>query len=284
MKCAWDAFVNLLPHWLREELTKKASEKLLELRLRTGYRAELVLLNETRWTERLVTQEDLRFCVNVASRYSPWASETIADGYITAAGGHRIGICGEATVSGNNIKGIRAPRSLCMRVARDFPGIAAKLSGIDGSVLIIGPPGSGKTTLLRDLIRTKSDSGQGSIVVIDERGELFPHTGESLCFHTGCSTDVLSGCPKPQGVEMALRTMGPRIIAVDEITAEADCNALLHAGWCGVKLLATAHAYSAADLRNRSVYKPLVSVGLFEHLVVLHEDKSWSVERLRVCT
>lgn len=284
MKCAWDAYVSLLPHWLREILTQSEAEKLLELRLRAGQQGELVLLGETRWTNRHVSLEDLRFCINAASRYSPWAAETIAQGYITAAGGHRIGICGEATVSGDTMKGIRIPRSLCLRVARDFPGIASKLSGLDGSTLIVGPPGSGKTTLLRDLIRGKSDLGQGSIAVIDERGELFPYANGTACFYAGRSTDILSGCPKLQGVEAVLRTMGPKIIAVDEITAEADCHALIHAGWCGVKLLATAHAHSGADLEKRPVYKPLVRTGLFENLVVLREDKSWTVERLKSCT
>ena len=39
---------------------------------------------------------------------------------------------------------------------------------------ITGGTGCGKTTLLRDLIRQISDIQSGAVVVVDERGELFP--------------------------------------------------------------------------------------------------------------
>ena len=91
---------------------------------------------------------------------------------------------------------------------------------------------------------------------------------------------MLTGCGKSEGVEMALRTMGPQVIAVDEITASSDCEALTHAGWCGVKLLATAHAANLEDLRSRPVYRPLWSSGLFDTLVVMSVDKTWKLERM----
>lgn len=92
--------------------------------------------------------------------------------------------------------------------------------------------------------------------------------------------DVLTGCPKPAGIEMVLRTMGPSCIAVDEITAQADCGALIQASNCGVRLLATAHAASVQDLLNRSVYRPLVENRIFEMLLILRRDKSYIVERM----
>ena len=83
---------------------------------------------------------------------------------------------------------------------------------------------------------------------------------------------------------MALRTMGPQCIAVDEITALEDCQALMSAGWCGVALLATAHAANFEDLRHRKVYQPLWNSGLFTKSIVLSRDKSWRVERMELCT
>ena len=79
---------------------------------------------------------------------------------------------------------------------------------------------------------------------------------------------------------MVLRTMNPAIIAVDEITAAEDCDALIHAGWCGVQFLATVHAGNRKDLYSRPVYKPLIKSGLFENLIILQPDQSWRIERM----
>ena len=66
---------------------------------------------------------------------------------------------------------------------------------------------------------------------------------------------------------------------MDEITAEADARALLRAANCGVRLLATAHGTSAADLRRRPVYRPLAESGVFQTLLILRQDKSFRAER-----
>lgn len=280
MRCAWQTFINLLPVWMREQVDKQGREGLQELRLRLGVPPELVFGNGSVYLQRTVTPEDLRFCVNLASKYSPWAANTTSRGFITAPGGHRIGLCGNAVVENGTMTGIRSVMSLCLRVARDFPGIANKAACYSGSILIIGRPGSGKTTLLRDLIRQRSDTGTGSVAVVDEREEIFPCSLNEICFPVGMRTDVLSGCGKAQGIESVLRSMGPDTIAVDEITAEEDCGALLHAGWCGVKLLATAHAGSRKDLYSRSVYRSIVESKLFETLLIMQPDKSWYAERI----
>lgn len=280
MKCAWQAYMNLVPIRMRQDVDKLGKDTLQELRLRLNTPPELITAEGSVWLEQVVVREDLLFCVNTASRYSPWAARTAAFGYITAPGGHRIGLCGEATVNDGVMTGISTPTSLCLRVARDFAGIAERAAKIKGSILILGKPGSGKTTLLRDLIRQKSDCGAGCIAVVDERGELFPTAQEQLCFPTGKRTDILTGCTKVQGIETVLRSMCPSVIAVDEITAQEDCNALIHAGWCGVQLLATAHASNRADLYARPVYKPLIKSKLFDTLLILQPDKSWRMERI----
>ena len=280
MKCAWQAYLNLLPHWMRDDVDKYGHENLQELRIRTGLRPEIICKNRRYSLSKCASKEDIIFVINAASRYSPWAAGTIARGYITASGGHRVGVCGVATVLGCKMNGISTPTSVCIRVARDFDGIAQSISRITGSILIIGPPGSGKTTLLRDLIRCKSGNGQGSISVVDEREEIFPQFNGQACFESGKNTDILSGCSKTEGIEAVLRSMNPEYIAVDEITSQNDCEALLHAGWCGVELLATAHAGSVNDLKSRPVYKPLIDKKLFTTVIILRRDKSWTLERI----
>ena len=278
MKCAWKELLSILPTAMREHVDKLGKDAMQELRLRLGKPPEIVTAQGSRWLAVDVNAQDLSFVVHAASKYSPWSAATVSSGYITAPGGHRLGMCGEVVVKDEKAAGIRIPTSLCIRVARDFHGIGAKATNLQGNILILGPPGSGKTTLLRDLIRQLSDSGQGSVTVVDERGELFP-----AGFYTGRRTDILSGCNKQQGIEMALRTMGPSCIAVDEITAEADCNALLKAGWCGVRLLATAHAMSMKDLRLRPIYRNLYESGLFDSFLILRKDKTWYTERMMAC-
>ena len=277
MNCAWKELLSILPLWCRADVDELGRDTLQEIRLRLGLVPELVRSNGPVKLKRPVSADDLSYIVNTASRYSPWAAATAAQGYITAPGGHRIGLCGQAVVQSEQMTGMRQVRSLCVRVARDFPGIAHKLQHISGSVLIIGKPGSGKTTLLRDLIRMRSDTNQGSIAVVDERGELFPNG-----FAAGFRTDILTGCPKEQGIESLLRAMSPGTIAMDEVTSERDGQSLLKAGWCGVQLLATAHASCKADLYARPVYRPLVSSHLFDTLVTLQPDKSFKAERMEL--
>lgn len=277
MRCAWNEVIRILPDHMREAVNRLGKDRLQELRLRIGYPPELVMKDGNIRLSGIVARTDLQFCVNSASRYSPWAAATIRDGYITAPGGHRIGLCGETIIQGENVTGIRDPTSICIRVARDFPGISKGADNGSDSILIIGSPGFGKTTLLRDLVRQRSEQGICSIAVVDERGELFPEIG---CFPSGSRTDVLTGCKKSLGIEMVLRTMGPGCIAVDEITAEEDCNALQHAGWCGVSLLATAHAANMRDLKSRPVYQALLQAHLFDRVIILQQDKSWTVERM----
>ena len=144
MRCAWEAFINLLPIHMRKNVDKLGSESLQELRLRINQPPELIMPNGSQFLSEPVVKEDITFCVNAASRYSPWTAATSAQGYITAPGGHRIGLCGNATVVDGTMKGITDISSLCLRVARDFPGVADKAAICSGSILILGKPGSGK--------------------------------------------------------------------------------------------------------------------------------------------
>ncbi len=276
MRCAWKELLMILPPWLRPRVDELGADPVLELRLRLGSGAEVIRWGKNARIDRKLEKEDLAFVVNTASKYSPWTAAAVANGYITAPGGHRIGLCGQAVVKSGRMEGLREITSLCIRVARDVPNIAGELGNHSESILILGKPGSGKTTLLRDLIRQRSR--QGSVSVVDERGELFP-AGSG--FEQGSRTDVLTGCSKAQGIEMLLRAMSPVTIAVDEITSEEDQQAILKAGWCGVSLLATAHASCAGDLFRRPVYKPLAQSGLFDTVVTLMPDKTWKAERAR---
>ena len=249
----------ILPQRLRGEKV----EDVLEIRLRLGRPPRFVTPTGWRDGSGRVDERDLSFVINAASRYSPWTAASQSEGYLTAPGGHRIGICGDGG----------AVTSLCIRVARDIAGSAGGLPE-SCSLLLLGPPGSGKTTLLRDLIRRISR--RKMVSVVDERRELFPEG-----FMRGENTDVLSGVGKAKGIDMVLRAMGPQVIAMDEVTSRDDCGALVQAAWCGVNLLATAHASSVRDLMERRVYRPLVETGLFTKAVVLDRERCWHTEEVQ---
>ena len=282
MKCAWQAYLSLLPRKMQQEVNTYGKENLQELRLRIGQAPLMCFQDGIRSLSAPANKEDIAFVINAASEYSPWAAKTIAQGFLTGPGGHRIGVCGMATQTDGTLRNIANPTSWCIRVARDFAGIAGEAAKISKSILIIGPPGSGKTTLLRDLIRAKGNEDRGCIAVVDEREELFPLYKGQTCFFPGTQTDVLSGCGKQSGIEAVLRSMNPVWIAVDEITKTQDCDALLQAGWCGVRFMATAHAGSMEDLMTRPVYRPLIVNKLFDTVLVLSKDKTWRMERMHL--
>ncbi len=260
MQMNLESLKAILPRRMRGERLEDA----LELRLRLGRLPRVHTAGGFRDWDGPVSEGELAFVLNAASHYSPWNAASMKQGYLTAPGGHRIGVCGDC--AGETV---RTVTSLCIRVARDLPGAARGLP-VGESLLILGPPGAGKTTLLRDYIRNLP----GPAAVVDERRELFPEG-----FLRG-SADVLQGVDKARGIDMVLRSMGPKVIAMDEVTSEADCLALQQAAWCGVTLVATAHAVSVQDLHSRSIYRPLARSGLFRRAAVLGKDFSWQLEEV----
>lgn len=272
MMCAWDEFLNIVPPGIRDKVDRLGRYTLQELRLRQGAPPELVLPESSRWLEEACRKEDIGYCIQSASRYSPWTAESIRRGFLTAPGGHRLGLCGLALYRNGVMTGLRDITSVCIRVARDFPGIAQD-APMTGSALILGAPGWGKTTLLRDLVRQRSR--YQTVSVVDERGELFPQG-----LNTGIRTDILRGCRKTEGLTMVLRTMTPGCIALDEITEPEDCQALIQAANCGAELLATAHGVSVEEFRGKKLYSPLVEKGIFRQILLLRQDKTFTLERI----
>ena len=61
MRCAWQAYINLLPHWMREEVDKQGSGKLQELRIRIGLEPEMVLQEGSRILSAKAQIDDIKF-------------------------------------------------------------------------------------------------------------------------------------------------------------------------------------------------------------------------------
>ena len=271
----------------REALERGSVE---EIRLRAGSAAAYLLEGReiilSRGNAAVVCQPgDLAQVIRRASDHAIYAvRDQLAGGFLTLAGGHRIGVCGRVVMENGAVRGITEFQSLNLRIAREIPGAADGATNLlwsnPASTLILGPPGRGKTTVLRDLIRQLSDRFRYRISVVDERGEIAACVAGSPQLRVGKRTDVLSMCPKQLGIELVLRSMGPGWIALDEITSAADAEAVIRASYSGVRFLATAHAWSREDLHRRPLYRALMEARVFENLVVIEADRGLTCERI----
>lgn len=190
----------------------------------------------------------------------------IRSGFISADRCLRIGIGGTAVSENGEIKTVRDVTSLSVRVPREIRGCAEGLlrDGVDLSrgLLIAGTPSSGKTTLLRDLARILGAAGYRT-VVLDERFELLADG-----FDLGACTDVLQGYPKREGLSHAVRCLSPEYILCDEL-GDTDFPAVQKAAFSGVSLIATVHAGSIQELRQRPLCRRLLALGAFETVALL---------------
>ena len=284
---------QLLPGRLRGPamaLGREDRERAEELRLRLGQPLAVTLPEgEAPLPGTRVLPGDLEQVLDRATELSRYAaSESLAQGFVTAPGGFRVGVCGSALAEGGVNRGLTAFSALNIRIPRLRRDVALPALGDlleDGrplSALILSPPGGGKTTFLRDLVRLISDRGF-RVGLVDERGELAALYRGAPQLDVGRCTDVLEGCPKALAIPMLLRAMNPQVIALDELAAGADLAAVEAAAGCGVSLLATVHAPSAEALHRRPLFAPVLAAGVFRRAVVLTgagRDRRCRVEAL----
>ena len=229
-------------------------------------------------SRRAVVPEDLELLLEIASRSSIHAVlPQLREGYLTIEGGHRIGICGTMVTQEQQVRTIRALSSVSIRIARQLRGTAVTVLPrlLEGdrlcSALIAAPPGLGKTTLLRELVRCISEGEGGPALRVgltDERGEVAALYGGRPQLEVGRRTDVIEGCSKARGAMLLLRAMNPQVLAMDEITAPEDVDALTAAAGCGAVLLATAHG-ERGGLSSRPLYRRLLEEKIFRRLVTI---------------
>lgn len=209
------------------------------------------------------SKEELEELLEHICHYSPYAfEEELRRGFITVAGGHRIGVAGQAVLEADGaVRNLKNISFLNIRVAHQVKGAADEIlpvmyrGGSLQSALIISPPGCGKTTLLRDLVRQVSDgnpwAGGMTVGVVDERSELAGSFLGRPQNDIGMRTDVLDGCPKEKGMLLLLRSMSPQVIAIDELGSEGELSALRQAAACGCRILATVHGEDRRDVERR---------------------------------
>lgn len=189
-------------------------------------------------------------------------------GYVMLKGGCRAGIAGSFNEQG----AINHISSVNIRIAKEIIGVGDRLFGEykQGGVLICGKAGSGKTTLLRDFIRLLSNSGK-RVSLIDTRGEISASENGQCHNDIGENTDVLLGCEKAFGIECALRTLNPNIIAFDEIGSVEEVKKVVDCLYGGADIVTTAHLADFSLIKRRKITDLLLKTGAISYVVIMGE-------------
>lgn len=225
------------------------------------------------------TAREIDETVMRASRFSLYAeNDRIVKGYLTIAGGARIGVCGEVVGRGENPVTIKDFTSLCIRVPHEIEGAgkrafeAIKNGSSVYSALIVAPPAAGKTTVLRDVCRLISDETRLNVLLVDERSEIAAVRNGVAALDVGKTTDIVSNCDKSYAFSYGIRSMRPDVIVTDELSA-IDCGAAESAVFGGVKVIATVHAPSLDYLRKKQGLEGLVAADVFDRYIVLSDRR-----------
>lgn len=237
-----------------------------EIRVRAFGKSSLVISGERVTLTSRTSPSDITKALSLMCDGALYARrESLKDGYITLDGGVRVGVCGEARYDGGAFVGVSDVSSLVFRVPSvriaKIPELYRAFEKCRRGMLIYSPPGAGKTTALRTLAfelgRGKPDE---QVVVVDERCEFAPED------YVGASVDILRGYKRESGIAIALRTLSPSVIAVDEIGRACEAEAMLESLNSGVRVIATAHAGDVTELRRRKSILPFFERAVFDVL------------------
>lgn len=278
--------VRFLPSWLAHSLLELPTEqagRVHEIRMRVGCPLLFTVDGEVQ-TFRELTGKDGKLTQKLNALQLEEIFDTlcggsvhshqneIAAGYISLSGGCRVGIGGRFLEHPEQGVVLQQLRSLNLRIARQklvfLPDeLQSLLNGSFTGMLLVGEPDSGKTTLLRSiaqyLVRQKRQTA-----VIDERGELFP-AQISLTTQNTVMCDIISGIAKEKAVQMALRTLSPQVILLDELGGISEVSALEQGLFSGVDFVATLHASSLEEAFRRPQVQALRERDALRAIVLL---------------
>ena len=268
--------IRLLPSWLAGplgQLPAQTAAQIHELRFRTGCGVFVTLSGRQlplqdlpecplQLRECVLDQFQIEEIFHTLCGGAVHAHQTeLAHGFLTTPSGCRVGVAGRY-VDRDGQTVLQQVQGLNLRIARAVPvqlpdELLAQLKKHFIGMLLVGEPDSGKTTLLRQIARELAGM-QRRACVVDERCEIFP-PGDSEKMPP---LDLLSGIPKERAVQMALRTLSPQVILLDELGTLAETAALEQGFYSGVDFVASVHAASVEEAARRPQVQALQRHGM----------------------
>ena len=274
---------SVLPEAVRREIEGalralgRGMDALEEIRLSLYSRSSIVLFGEERVLALSLTKEDFSLAVRGICHGTPFSYRAeLAEGYLPFADGVRVGAVGEAHYDEKQrMVGVSDIHTLTFRIPHALPrggaieSLCAYLSqNMHRGCLLLGTPRAGKTTLLRAIAHTLAeDEVARRVAVVDSRREFLPEDGASGIL------DILTGYRRGEGTAIALRTLSPSYIVMDEVGTEEDVNAIRGVVASGVPVLASAHASSLRDARARRYLRVLLEDGAFDLVLVMRRER-----------
>ena len=282
---------EILPENVKNGLNRIDGKNLCEIRLREGKPVVVCVSGKNFFLGEngivfddekaiIISKEEIEKFIFRASENSIYAvNNQIQKGFITIAGGIRIGVCGSLVVENGQIITINNFSSVNIRIPHEIKNCSLPVikflldeKGFKNT-LIISPPGAGKTTFLRDIALQLSNLNLAyNLLILDERFEIASCVNGHNLLDVGRFSDVLSGAEKSFGFETGIRAFKPDIIFTDELAGDNDINSVLQASSCGIKLVASVHAKDITQLKKKENFKNLLDENIFERYIVLSNE------------
>ena len=286
-----DEILNrILPPRVYAALATLGADKLCEVRLRSGGAVSVSYggrygyvtprgVTDTPENAVVLGSDEVERVLLLACEKSLYAfNDRICRGFITLAGGIRIGVAGETVWEGSAVKTVKNIAALNIRIPHEVLGCGERAIALlrrgNGfhSTLVVSPPGAGKTTLLRDLARiASSDKCVHNVLIADERDEIAASVNGRPSLRVGRNTDVISGCTKEYAFLSGIRALRPDIIVTDELCGAEDAAAVENAVYSGVCVFASVHAQSHTDLLSKTSMASLLHNACFTRFIDISE-------------
>ena len=265
MDSSIERILNQLPFAVKKFYIDNIDCNITEIRIRRGFDIKIsvnghyISVGNSNVDKSFIEKLYYFFCDYTVSAFEDQTSQ----GFITLAGGHRVGLSGKFSTDIYGKTVFSEILSLNIRLAGfHHIDIEKEILEFNKGLLIAGPPHSGKTNIIRNICNVLSNK---NIVVCDERNELYSPIPDC---------DFIINLPKHIAVMQALRTMNPDYIICDEIGSDKETTALLNGLNSGVSFVCTVHANDIKSLKNKPNINVLLDCGVFDKIVFLDRERN----------